>query len=81
MMFNWWSWCFDIQTSGICNGMAGAPDVHGLSGSDADRWAGMRKNETGNGQVIDFEDYRNRRALREWAVRTGFGLRRDEVMG
>lgn len=81
MMFNWWSWCFDTQTSGICNGMAGAPDVHGLHGGDADRWAGMRDHETGNGQIIDLEAYRARRRICERASAAGFGLCRDEVMG
>ncbi len=77
----WWSFCFDTQTSSICDGLDSIPVFYGIPGRGTDRRAIMRKNETGNGQVIDFEDYRNRRALREWAVRTGFGLRRDEVMG
>jgi len=64
MMFNLWSWYFDIQANSIRNALAHVSDGIGLPGSDADRWAAMRDNETGNGQIIDLEAYRAHRADR-----------------
>lgn len=81
MMFNLWSWYFDIQANSIRNALAHVSDGIGLPGSDADRWAAMRDNETGNGQIIDLEAYRARRRVCERAFAAGLGLRRDEVMG
>lgn len=79
MMFNWWSWYFDIQANRIRNALAHVSDGSGLLGRDADRGAAMRDNETGNGQIIDLETHRLRRADR---VRPAVGctyLRNREV--
>lgn len=77
----WWSSCIDTQTSSICDGLDSIPVFYGIPGRGTDRRAIMRKNETGNGQVIDFQAYRARRRVCERASAAGFGLRRDEVMG
>lgn len=80
MMFNWWSWYFDIQANRIRNALAHVSDGSGLLGRDADRGAAMRDNETGNGQVIDFEAYRARRAVCKRTSAAGSSLCGHEVM-
>mgnify|MGYP006898478940 CR=1 FL=1 len=76
----WWSSCIDTQTSSICDGLDSIPVFYGVPGRGTDRGAIMRNNETGNGQVIDFEAYRARRAVCQRASASGSSLRGHEVM-
>lgn len=76
----WWSFCFDTQTSSICDGLDSIPVFYGVPGRNSDRGAAMRKNETGNGQIIDFEAYRARRGVCQRAFASGSPLCGHEVM-
>ena len=76
----WWSLCIDNKASSICDGLDSIPVFYGVPGRNSDRGAAMRKNETGNGQVIDFEAYRARRAVCKRTSAAGSSLCGHEVM-
>ena len=77
----WFKWC-GVMHDGLRESDRGsdALDRSLVSGRDAGRGSDRTmKGCNGNGQVIDFEDHRNRRALRKWAADNGFGPRAGEV--
>lgn len=77
----WFKWC-GVMHDGFRQDdrRSDALDRSMVSGRDAGRGSdSAMKGCNGNGQVINLEDYRNRRALREWAMAHGFGARNGKV--
>ncbi len=88
----WLKWCSGVshdskignETTGNADGFRGglsdAALRSGICDRGADRGADMKgPNAADTGQVIDLQDYRNRRAVREWAIACGWGVRAPEV--